>query len=199
MRISLAWELYTRKIRVTQVGSDIFWQGQGNPRNTTEVLIMAAVAVVLDSYTCYSKRVHMKHGNHWNSSVWWNNNISFNQVMVMSYWNSGINAALRMTPLFTMTVETMNLRGVCVCENVRAWFWVCEYCYCAAPCPALLLKPEVSNIRGFGHIAFAVDDVYATSASLESAGVSFIKRPDEGRMKGLAFCLGEHVLSTQPL
>uniref|UniRef100_A0A7S4F8Q5 Aldoketomutase n=1 Tax=Chrysotila carterae TaxID=13221 RepID=A0A7S4F8Q5_CHRCT len=44
-------------------------------------------------------------------------------------------------------------------------------------------------IRGFGHIAFNVEDVYATSAQLEKDGVRFQKRPDEGRMKGLAFCL----------
>lgn len=43
--------------------------------------------------------------------------------------------------------------------------------------------------RGFGHIAFNVDDVYATSAELENNGVKFQKRPDEGRMKGLAFAL----------
>eukprot|EP00927_Polykrikos_kofoidii_P051441 TRINITY_DN45240_c0_g1_i1.p1 TRINITY_DN45240_c0_g1~~TRINITY_DN45240_c0_g1_i1.p1 ORF type:complete len:369 (-),score=63.04 TRINITY_DN45240_c0_g1_i1:230-1336(-) len=44
-------------------------------------------------------------------------------------------------------------------------------------------------VRGFGHIAFNVDDVYATSSSLEAAGVKFQKRPDEGRMKGLAFAI----------
>eukprot|EP00428_Durinskia_dybowskii_P012809 CAMPEP_0170223374 /NCGR_PEP_ID=MMETSP0116_2-20130129/11386_1 /TAXON_ID=400756 /ORGANISM="Durinskia baltica, Strain CSIRO CS-38" /LENGTH=347 /DNA_ID=CAMNT_0010474075 /DNA_START=72 /DNA_END=1116 /DNA_ORIENTATION=- len=44
-------------------------------------------------------------------------------------------------------------------------------------------------VRGFGHIAFNVDDVYATSAELEKNGVKFQKRPDEGRMKGLAFAL----------
>ena len=44
-------------------------------------------------------------------------------------------------------------------------------------------------VRGFGHIAFNVEDVYATSAALEKAGVTMQKRPDEGRMKGLAFCL----------
>ncbi len=32
-------------------------------------------------------------------------------------------------------------------------------------------------------------DVYATSIELEAAGVRFQKRPDEGRMKGLAFAL----------
>jgi lactoylglutathione lyase len=32
-----------------------------------------------------------------------------------------------------------------------------------------------------------VDDVYATAAKLEEAGCEFKKKPDEGRMKGLAF------------
>jgi len=40
---------------------------------------------------------------------------------------------------------------------------------------------------GFGHIAINVADVYATSAKLETAGCEFKKKPDEGRMKGLAF------------
>mmetsp|Transcript_36764 Transcript_36764/g.80623 ORF Transcript_36764/g.80623 Transcript_36764/m.80623 type:complete len:353 (-) Transcript_36764:122-1180(-) len=44
-------------------------------------------------------------------------------------------------------------------------------------------------IRGFGHIAFNVDDVYATCDVLEKAGVKFQKKPDDGRMKGLAFAL----------
>jgi lactoylglutathione lyase len=40
---------------------------------------------------------------------------------------------------------------------------------------------------GFGHIAFSCIDVYKSSSDLESKGVKFKKRPDEGRMKGLAF------------
>lgn len=40
---------------------------------------------------------------------------------------------------------------------------------------------------GFGHVAISVDDVYAVSEKLEKAGWSFKKKPDEGRMKGLAF------------
>lgn len=40
---------------------------------------------------------------------------------------------------------------------------------------------------GFGHIAVNTDDVYAMSAKLEAKGCSFKKKPDEGRMKGLAF------------
>jgi len=51
-------------------------------------------------------------------------------------------------------------------------------------------EPREGDRRdGFGHIAFAVEDVYASSASLEAAGVAFQKKPDEGRMKGLAFAL----------
>jgi lactoylglutathione lyase len=40
---------------------------------------------------------------------------------------------------------------------------------------------------GFGHLAVACPDVYAACEQLEAAGVSFKKKPDEGRMKGLAF------------
>jgi len=40
---------------------------------------------------------------------------------------------------------------------------------------------------GFGHIAFNCNDVYEACAKLEEQGVTFKKKPDEGRMKGLAF------------
>lgn len=43
--------------------------------------------------------------------------------------------------------------------------------------------------RGFGHIAFMTPDVYAATEELSNNGVAFRKRPDEGRMKGLAFAL----------
>jgi lactoylglutathione lyase len=42
---------------------------------------------------------------------------------------------------------------------------------------------------GFGHIALMTPDVYGACAELESNGVRFQKKPDEGRMKGLAFAL----------
>lgn len=41
--------------------------------------------------------------------------------------------------------------------------------------------------RGFGHIGIAVPDVEAACDRFSALGVTFIKRPQEGRMKGLAF------------
>lgn len=51
------------------------------------------------------------------------------------------------------------------------------------------LKAENPKFRGFGHIAFNTDDVYASCEQLEKDGVKFHKKPNEGRMKGLAFAL----------
>ena len=41
--------------------------------------------------------------------------------------------------------------------------------------------------QGFGHIGFSVPDVYAASKRFEKLGVRFVKKPDDGKMKGLAF------------
>ena len=47
--------------------------------------------------------------------------------------------------------------------------------------------PGNAEKDGFGHIAVSCDDVYEKCSELEAAGVRFKKKPDEGRMKGLAF------------
>ena len=41
--------------------------------------------------------------------------------------------------------------------------------------------------KGFGHLAITVPDVGAACAYFETHGVTFVKRPDAGSMKGLAF------------
>lgn len=41
--------------------------------------------------------------------------------------------------------------------------------------------------RGFGHLGISVPDVYAACARFDQLGVAFLKRPDDGRMKGIAF------------
>ena len=41
--------------------------------------------------------------------------------------------------------------------------------------------------RGFGHIGFLVNDLNETCRLLEQVGVEFIKKPNEGSMKTLAF------------
>jgi lactoylglutathione lyase len=48
---------------------------------------------------------------------------------------------------------------------------------------------NVEPHRGFGHIAVMTKDVYGHCEELERNGVKFQKRPNEGRMKGLAFAL----------
>ena len=43
--------------------------------------------------------------------------------------------------------------------------------------------PEVyAGGRNFGHLAFAVDDIYATCARLQAAGVTIIRPPRDGHM-----------------
>jgi len=54
--------------------------------------------------------------------------------------------------------------------------------------PSQKYHPGNAEKDGFGHIAFNVEDVYDATDKLLEAGVEFKKKPDEGRMKGLAFC-----------
>ena len=44
-----------------------------------------------------------------------------------------------------------------------------------------------SDPRGFGHIGMSVPNVESACARFTELGVEFVKRPDEGVMKGLAF------------
>lgn len=53
-------------------------------------------------------------------------------------------------------------------------------------------KVNTGNVephRGFGHLAVMTRDVYIACEELETNGCKFQKKPDEGRMKGLAFVL----------
>ena len=41
---------------------------------------------------------------------------------------------------------------------------------------------DYGSARNFGHLAFAVDDIYATCARLQAQGVTVLRPPRDGRM-----------------
>jgi len=47
--------------------------------------------------------------------------------------------------------------------------------------------PSNEEKDGFGHVAFNCEDIYEATKMLEEKGVSFKKKPNEGRMSGIAF------------
>ena len=57
-------------------------------------------------------------------------------------------------------------------------------------------KEELGNARNFGHVAYAVDDIYALCQKLLDAGVTINRPPRDGRM---AFVLSPDNISIELL
>jgi lactoylglutathione lyase len=55
---------------------------------------------------------------------------------------------------------------------------------------------DYGSARNFGHLAFAVDDIYATCAHLQSLGVTINRPPRDGRM---AFVRSPDLISVELL
>ncbi|MGY0558736.1 MULTISPECIES: VOC family protein [unclassified Lysobacter] len=57
-------------------------------------------------------------------------------------------------------------------------------------------QEDYGNARNFGHLAFQVDDIYATCAHLQSRGIAINRPPRDGRM---AFVLSPDLISIELL
>lgn len=57
-------------------------------------------------------------------------------------------------------------------------------------------QEDYGNARNFGHLAFQVDDIYATCAHLQSLGIAINRPPRDGRM---AFVLSPDLISIELL
>lgn len=80
-----------------------------------------------------------------------------------------------------------------------AWAWLCATSGCFLELTHNHGTEEVSSGftgyhngntepgRGYGHIGFLTEELEACCSALEGAGVTFTKRPHEGKMRGLAF------------
>jgi lactoylglutathione lyase len=53
--------------------------------------------------------------------------------------------------------------------------------------PAFKYHDGNAQPQGFGHICFSVPDLDAAVAWFDSHGVTYVKRPDQGKMKDVAF------------
>lgn len=56
--------------------------------------------------------------------------------------------------------------------------------------------PSLGSARNFGHLAFAVDDIYATCAHLQAQGITINRPPRDGRM---AFVRSPDLISVELL
>jgi catechol 2,3-dioxygenase-like lactoylglutathione lyase family enzyme len=89
-------------------------------------------------------------------------------------------------------MEMLSLTGLLssLSISLASLFFSFPHCLPSLPlCPSPRLASLSWSVSGFGHIAMMTPDVYASCDQLEAQGVKFQKKPDEGRMKGLAFAL----------
>lgn len=96
-------------------------------------------------------------------------------------WAMSRKATLELTQ-YSKTMMTCNLN----------YSWLCHLPYIFSNWGTENDAQQAYNIGnkdgiGYGHIGILVNDVIHACQRFEELGVEFIKRPDDGRMKGLAF------------